>query len=163
MKTISIIVAIADNLAIGKDNQLLWHIPNDLRHFKQTTTGHTIVMGSKTFHSMPFKPLPNRRSVVLTHQDAENFPGCEVAHSVDEAVALMEEGKENFVIGGGTIYEQFLPLTDKIYLTIVHQSFDAEVFFPEINWEEWQEESRNRVDDDPATPFSYSFVTLIRK
>ncbi|MDY0343461.1 MAG: dihydrofolate reductase [Lentimicrobium sp.] len=163
MKTISIIVAIADNLAIGKDNQLLWHIPNDLRHFKKTTTGHTIIMGSKTFNSMPFKPLPNRRSVVITRQENGDFPKSEVAHSIDEAIALMEEDRENFVIGGGSIYEQFLPLADKLYLTIVHQSFDAGVFFPEINWDEWHEESRTRVDDDPATSFSYSFVTLTRK
>ncbi|MDY0101926.1 MAG: dihydrofolate reductase [Lentimicrobium sp.] len=163
MKNISIIVAIAENNAIGKDNQLLWHIPNDLRHFKKTTTGHTIVMGSKTFNSMPFKPLPNRRSVVLTHQKEGNFAGCEVAHSVDEAIALMEEDRENFVIGGGSIYEQFLPFANKIYLTIVHQSFDAQVFFPDLDREEWKEETRTRVDDDPATSFSYSFITLIRK
>lgn len=163
MKNISIIVAMAENNAIGKDNQLLWHIPNDLRHFKKTTTGHTIVMGSKTFNSMPYKPLPNRRSVVLTHQDGGNFPGCEVAHSVDEAIALMEEDRENFVIGGGSIFEQFLPFTHKIYLTIVHQAFEAEVFFPEINQEDWIEERCTRVENDPETPFSYSFITLIRK
>ena len=163
MKIISIIVAIAENNAIGKDNELLWYIPNDLKHFKKTTTGHTIVMGSKTFNSMPFKPLPNRRSVVLTRQQDGDFPKSEVAHSIDEAIALMEDDTENFVIGGGSIYEQFLPLVQKMYLTIVHQPFDAEVFFPEINAEEWIEESRTRVDDDPANDFSYSFVTLIRK
>ncbi|HAH59422.1 MAG TPA: dihydrofolate reductase [Bacteroidales bacterium] len=163
MKFISIIVAMAENNAIGKDNQLLWHIPNDLRHFKKTTTGHTIVMGSKTFNSMPFKPLPNRRSVVLTRQQGADFPKSEVAHSIHEAISLMEDNRENFIIGGGNIYEQFLPLADKIYLTIVHQSFDAGVFFPEINWDEWMEESRTRVDNDPDVQFSYSFVTLLRK
>lgn len=163
MKSISIIVAIAENNAIGKDNQLLWHISKDLRHFKKITTGHTIVMGSKTYNSMPFKPLPNRRSVVITHQEAGNFPGGEVAHSINEAIALMEEGRENFVIGGGSIYEQFMPLAQKMYLTIVHKPFEAEVFFPEINIEEWIEESRTLVDDDPTNDFSYSFVTLIRK
>ncbi len=163
MKSISIIVAIAENNAIGKDNQLLWHISKDLRNFKKITTGHTIVMGSKTYDSMPFKPLPNRRSVVITRQEAGNFPGGEVAHSIEEAIALMEEGRENFVIGGGSIYEQFLPLAQRMYVTIVHKPFDAEVFFPEFNSEEWIEESRTHVDDDPTNDFSYSFVTLIRK
>lgn len=163
MKIISIIVAMAENNAIGKDNQLLWHIPNDLRHFKKTTTGHTIVMGSKTFNSMPFKPLPNRRSVVITRQQNGNFPKSEVAHSIEEAISLMDDNRENFVIGGGSIYEQFMPLAQKMYLTIVHKPFDAEVFFPEINWDEWMEESRTRADDDPDVQFSYSFVTLLRK
>ncbi|KAF5029714.1 Dihydrofolate reductase [anaerobic digester metagenome] len=153
----------AENFAIGKNNQLLWHIPADLRHFKKTTTGHTIVMGSKTFDSMPFKPLPNRRSVVITRQKYGDFPKSEVAHSIEEAITLMDDNKENFIIGGGSIYEQFLSLAQKMYLTIIHQPFEATVYFPKYDPGEWKEISRTRVNDDPNVEFSYSFVILERK
>jgi len=104
MKEISIIVAIADNNAIGKDNQLLWHLSEDLRRFKRLTTGHTVVMGKKTFESLPFRPLKNRRNIVLSDARGEEINGCEMAYSIEEAMDMMDEGKENFIIGGGSVY-----------------------------------------------------------
>ena len=111
MKNISIIVAIAQNNAIGKDNKLLWHIPEDLKRFKRLTTGRTIVMGKRTFESLPTHPLPNRRSIVITDIAGEIIPGCVMAYSIDEAIDLMDEQEENFIIGGGSVYSQFLPIT----------------------------------------------------
>src|SRR5665811_604053 len=116
MKPISIIVAIAQNNAIGKDNQLLWHIPADLKRFKKLTTGHTIVMGKRTFYSLPIRPLPNRRSIVITDIPGEEIEGCTMAYSIEEAVEKMEDEKENFIIGGGSVYHQFLPLAQQLYL-----------------------------------------------
>lgn len=163
MKPISIIVAIADNLAIGKDNQLLWHIPADLKRFKALTTGHTIVMGKRTFYSLPLRPLPNRRSIVITDLPGEQIPGCDMAYSIEEAVALMDDDKENFIIGGGMVYRQFMPLADKLYLTIVHKDFDADTFYPAIDFEEWTEIQREDISDDGNLGFDYSYVTCERR
>lgn len=163
MKPISIIVAIADNLAIGKDNQLLWHIPADLKRFKELTTGHTIVMGKRTFYSLPMRPLPNRRSIVITDVPGEQIPGCDMAYSIEEAVALMDVDKENFIIGGGMVYRQFMPLADKLYLTFVHKEFDADTFYPAIDFEEWTEIQREDICDDGSLGFDYSYVTCERR
>lgn len=163
MKPISIIVAIADNLAIGKDNQLLWHIPADLKRFKALTTGHTIVMGKRTFYSLPLRPLPNRRSIVITDVPGEQIPGCDMAYSIDEAVALMDDDKENFIIGGGMVYRQFMPLADKLYLTFVHKDFDADTFYPTIDFDEWTEIQREDISDDGNLGFDYSYVTCERR
>ncbi len=110
MKPISIIVAIASNYAIGKDNDLLWHISDDLKRFKRITSGHTVVMGKNTFYSLPFRPLPKRRNIVLTDVPGEKIEGCEMAYSIDHAIELMDENSENFIMGGGSIYRQFMPL-----------------------------------------------------
>ncbi len=158
--TISIIVAIASNNAIGKDNQLLWHLPGDLKRFKQLTTGHTIVMGKRTFESLPLRPLPNRRSIVITDNPNEQIKGCEMAYSIEDAIGKMDVGKENFVIGGGMIYRQFLPIADKLYLTIVKCDYDADTFFPEINYEEYDIIDHEDHTDDEL-PFYY--ITLSRK
>ncbi|MBW6489598.1 MAG: dihydrofolate reductase [Lentimicrobium sp.] len=163
MKTISIIVAIADNLAIGKDNQLLWHIPEDLKRFKALTTGHTIVMGKRTFESLPIRPLPNRRSVVITDVPGEEIPGCVMAYSIEDAIARMDECSENFIIGGGMIYRQFMPLAHKLYLTLVHKVFDADTFYPEIDYNEWQEVDRIDVESKDTLGFDYSYITFRRK
>jgi dihydrofolate reductase len=157
---ISIIVAIAQNNAIGKENQLLWHISEDLKRFKILTTGHTIVMGKRTFESLPIRPLPNRRSVVITDIPGEKIEGCVMAYSIDEAVELMEKGKENFIIGGGSVYRQFLPLADKLYLTLVNKDFEADTFFPEIDYSEWIEDVR---ENGPETDHPYTFLDLRRK
>src|SRR6201996_8027739 len=127
---VSAIVAIAENQAIGKNNQLLWHMPNDLKHFKDVTSGRTIIMGRKTFDSVG-KPLPKRRNIVVTRQDI-TIPGCEVVKSVEDALALCEGEDEVFIGGGAEIYRQAMPLTNRIDLTIIHKSFDADTFFPEI-------------------------------
>ncbi len=163
MKPISIIVAIADNLAIGKDNQLLWHIPADLKRFKALTTGHTIVMGKRTFYSLPLRPLPNRRSIVITDVPGEQIRGCDMAYSIEEAVALMDDDKENFIIGGGMVYRQFMPLADKLYLTFVHKDFDADTFYPAIDFEEWTEIQREDISDDGNLGFDYSYITCERR
>ena len=163
MKKISIIVAIAQNNAIGKDNQLLWHIPQDLKRFKALTTGHTIVMGKRTFESLPVRPLPNRRSVVITDIKGEKIDGCEMAYSISEAIDLMEDGRENFVIGGGMVYKQFMPLAHKLYLTIVHKDFEADTFYPEIDFTEWIEIDRQDITASAELGFDYSYITYERK
>lgn len=163
MKTISIIVAIASNHAIGKDNQLLWHIPDDLKRFKALTTGHTIVMGKRTFESLPIRPLPNRRSIVITDIPGETISGCEMAYSIDEAISKMEEGAENFIIGGGMVYRQFMPLAHRLYLTVVHKDFEADTFYPEIDYSEWVETSKETIDASESLGFSYSYIIFNRK
>ena len=156
-KQLSIIVAIADNNAIGKDNQLLWHLSEDLKRFKQLTTHHTIVMGKKTFESLPIRPLPNRRSVVITDIVDEKIDGCVMAYSIEEAIQLCEEDKENFIIGGGSIYRQFMPIADKLYLTKVHKDFEADTFYPDIDFSDWEiiEKQENLQDEKSGLLYSY--------
>ena len=157
MKPISIIVAIADNLAIGKDNSLLWHIPEDLKRFKKLTTGHTIVMGKRTFESLPLRPLPNRRSVVITDVPDEEIPGCTMAYSIDDAIEKMDAERENFIIGGGMVYKQFMPLADRLYITHVHAKAPADVYFPVIDRRRWRiiEEYKSVSEDSGMIPYTY--------
>jgi dihydrofolate reductase len=157
---ISIIVAIASNNAIGKDNQLLWHIPEDLKRFKKLTTGHTIVMGKRTFESLPIRPLPNRRSVVITDIPGEQIEGCVMAYSIEDAIEKMEPGAENFIIGGGSVYRQFLPLAHRLYLTLVQKDFDADTFFPEIDFEEWETEYQEMGISNELT---FKYLNLKRR
>ena len=161
-KNISIIVAIAENFAIGKNNDLLFHLPNDLKHFKQITSGHTIIMGRNTLLSLPKWPLPNRRHIIITDKRDDIFPGCETVFSIEEAIKKVKNEKEAFVIGGGMIYRQFFPVAGKLYLTLVHKPFDADVFFPEINYSEWNENSCEDFDDE-KNDFKYSYLNLERK
>jgi len=158
---ITIVVAMAENNAIGKNNQLLWHLPADLRHFKQVTSGRSIIMGRKTFDSVG-KPLPNRRNIVVTRQDIK-IEGCEVVKSVDEGLALCAGEDEVFIGGGAEIYKLAMDKTDRIYLTIVHQSFDADTFFPEIDYHEWKETTREDHQPDEKNKLPYSFITLERR
>lgn len=161
-KNISIIVAIAENFAIGKNNDLLFHLPNDLKRFKQITSGNTIIMGRNTLLSLPKWPLPNRRHIVITDKKDDVFEGCEVVFSIDEALEKVKNEPEAFVIGGGMIYRQFYPLAGKLYLTLVHKPFDADVYFPEINYNEWTETSREDFTDEKNN-FDYSYLNLERK
>lgn len=158
---ISIIVAIGENYAIGKNNQLLWHMPNDLKHFKETTSGRTVIMGRKTFDSVG-KPLPRRRNIVVTRQDIE-IPGCEVVKSIDQALALCATDEEVFIVGGAEIYRQAMDKTDRIYLTIIHKDFDADTFFPEIDYGRWTESSRENFEPDEKNRHPYSFIQLDRR
>lgn len=158
--TVIIVVAIAENYAIGKNNQLLWHMPADLKHFKQITSGHTVIMGRKTYDSVG-KPLPNRRNIIITRQDI-TIPGCEVVKSVDEALELCLSEEEVFIVGGAEIYKLAMDKTDRIYLTIIHHSFDADSFFPEIDYLEWKEVSKEDYPADEKHKYSYSFITLER-
>ncbi|AHW59135.1 dihydrofolate reductase [Draconibacterium orientale] len=157
----SIIVAIAENFAIGKNNDLLFHLPNDLKRFKEITSGHTIIMGRNTLLSLPKWPLPNRRHIVITDKPDDVFPGCETVFSIDEAIEKVKDEKEAFIIGGGMIYKQFFPVAGKLYLTLVHQPFEADTFFPEVNYAEWNEVKREDLYDE-KNDFNYSYLDLKR-
>jgi Dihydrofolate reductase len=161
-KNISIIVAIAQNFAIGKNNDLLFHLPNDLKRFKEITTGHPVIMGRNTLLSLPKGALPNRRNIVITDNPEEKFDRCEMVFSINEAIQAVENEDEAFIIGGGMIYRQFYPHAGKLYLTLVHQDFDADVYFPEINYDEWKENFRED-HFDAANNFDYSYLNLERK
>lgn len=163
MKKISIIVAIAKNNAIGKNNELLWHLSEDLKRFKKLTTGHTIVMGKKTFESLPTRPLPNRRSIVISDISGEKIDGCEMAYSIEEAIEKCDPDNENFIIGGGSIYRQFLPFAQKLYITHVFKDFEADVFFPEINYNNWELLSREDFQPTDKIDFAYAFTIYSKK
>ena len=157
-KNISIIVAVAQNNAIGKDNKLLWHISEDLKRFKRLTSGNTVVMGKNTFYSLPVRPLPNRTNIVITDVPGETIEGCVMAYSIDEAVAKCHDTNENFIIGGGSVYRQFLPIANKLYLTKVNKDFEADCFFPEINVENWKLISKEDCEQDGQNDFTYSYL-----
>lgn len=159
---LSIVVAIAENNAIGKDNQLLWHLPADLKHFKDITSGHTIIMGRKTYDSIG-RPLPNRRNIVITRNRELDLPGTEVTNSLDEALQLCAAEEEVFIIGGAELYKHALEATDRIYLTRVHHSYDADTFFPEIAHGTWKETSIENHQPDEKNGLAYTFSTLERK
>ena len=162
---VSLIVAVAENGVIGKDNDLIWHLPNDMRFFKETTTGHHVIMGRKNFESIPhkFRPLPNRTNIVITKQSDYKAEGCIVVNSVEEALKVAKSNGDNevFIIGGGQIYRIALEknLVDKIYLTKVYHSFDGDTFFPELS-NKWREESKiiNKADEKHA--YDFDFITL---
>ncbi len=162
-RKITIIAAIAENGVIGGNNELLWHISADLKRFKKLTTGHTVVMGSRTFQSLPVRPLPQRTNIVMTRNQDQTAESWVVVHSVEEALEKMNPEGENFIIGGGNIYTEFLPLAQKLYVTRVHQSFTGDTFFPEISSDEWELVENLLVDNDPQNEFSYSFETYLRK
>ena len=160
---LSIIVAIAKNYAIGKDNKLLWHLPEDLKRFKELTTGHTIIMGSRTFDSLG-RVLPNRKHVVLTDREETcDNNQVEFIYSMDDIKKYEEDEEENFVIGGASMYKQLMPHCNKMYVTEIDKEFDGDVYFPEINKEEWQEVSREKGLTDEKNPYTYDYVTYIRK
>lgn len=161
--SISFIVAIAQNNAIGCENKLLWHIPNDLKRFKKLTLGHTVIMGRSTYDSLPLKPLPGRKNIVMTRDMQKEFHGCITTHSVEETIQMLEADKEHFVIGGAQIYEAFMPHVDKLILTIVHKDFVADTYFPIIDFSEWQEVYREDVVDTCNLGFDYSFIDYIKK
>ena len=160
MKT-SIIVAIAQNNAIGKDNQLLWHLPADLKYFRQLTTNHHIVMGRKTYESIG-KPLPNRTTVIITRDVNYSAEGCLVVHSLAEAIQVCKANQETeaFIIGGGEIYTQSIDMADVIYLTEVKAMVDADVFFPRIDYSKFKETFREAHHKDEKHAFDFDFVTL---
>jgi dihydrofolate reductase len=161
-KKISIIVAVAENNAIGKDNKLLWHISEDLKRFKQITSGNTVVMGKNTFYSLPVRPLPKRTNIVITDIPGEIIEGCAMAYSINEAIQLCHDTNENFIIGGASIYRQFLPLADKLYITAVHKPFEADCFFPEIATTEWKLISKEDCNSDTQNDFTYSYLVYER-
>jgi len=162
-KNISIIVAIAENFAIGKNNDLLFHLPNDLKRFKEITTGKPVIMGRNTLLSLPNgRPLKNRRNIVISDVPGELFEGCEMTSTIEGAVELVKNEEEAFIIGGGMVYRQFYPQAGKLYLTVVHKPFEADVYFPEIQYDEWVETFREDLFDEKNN-FNYSYINLNRK
>ena len=159
---VTIVVAIGENNAIGKNNELLWYLPKDLRHFKTITKGHTVIMGRKTFESVG-KPLPNRRNIIITRNTDLAIEGTEVVHTLEDALELCKQGEEVFVIGGAEIYKIAMPHTDKIYLTVVHENFEADAFFPEIDHNLWLETASEKHLPDDKNNLSFTFSTLERK
>lgn len=160
---ISLIAAVAANNAIGKQQELLCHLPNDLKRFKAITLGHTIVMGRRTFESLPKGALPGRINVVVTQQADAQWDNTTVVHSIDEAFAGADD-KELFVIGGATLYRQTLDCADRLYLTHIHHAFDdADAYFPAVNYDEWREIEREEHVADERHPYDYTFVTYERK
>lgn len=157
---ISLIVAMDNNRLIGKENDLPWRLPADLQYFKQTTMGHTIVMGRKTFESIG-KPLPNRRNVILTGNKDYHHEGVKVIHSVDDLMSLEEES-ELFVIGGATVYEQTMNVATRLYVTHIEEAFEGDTYFPEINSSVWKEVSKKQGIKDEKNPYVYYFTVYER-
>ena len=157
-----IIVVIAHHNAIGKDNRLLCYMPEDLKHFKEITLGHTVIMGRNTFFSLPKGALPNRRNIVLS-PDEEAFKGCETAHSIEEALAICAHDEKVFFIGGAMIYQQSFPIADKLYLTKIHADFDADTFFPEIDYDKWEKTFSETHESKNSMSYPFSFENYTRK
>lgn len=162
MKNLSMIAAVGQNMELGYKNQLLCHLPVDLKHFKTITSGHTVIMGDRTWESLPKKPLPNRRNIVVTLDDV-SFPDCETVHSIDAALELVKDEDEAFIMGGATMYKLFLPHADKLYLTRIVSGFTADVFFPTVEENEWSIVENTFVSKDEKNEFDLYFQTLIRK
>lgn len=160
----TIIAAIAENNEIGKDNDLIWHLPEDLKRFKKLTTGHYILMGRNTFESIG-KPLPNRTSVIITRDKNYFKEGCKIAHSLEEAIEISSKEDEVFIIGGAQIYKYALEnnLADVLEITLVHDQFEADTFFPKIDLTIWQEIKNEFHKADEKNKFDYSFIRYEKK
>lgn len=159
---IIMIAAASENNALGKNNELVWHLPNDFKRFKSLTSGHHIIMGRKTFESFP-KPLPNRTHIVITRQENYNPEGCIVVNSMEKALEKCPSNEAIFIIGGGEIYNLGLAFSDKIELTRVHHTFEADAFFPEIDPRDWELVNSEFQSKDDKHLFDYSYQTYVRK
>lgn len=161
---LSTIVAIANNNVIGKDNKLIWHLPEDLKRFKQITTGKNIIMGRKTFESLG-RVLPNRKHVILCNDMEMNVEdeNVEILEDISMLDKYIQDTEEHFIIGGATIYKLLMPKANKIYLTLIHEKFDGDVYFPEISDEEWKIVDRTAGITDEKNPYNYEFITYVRK
>lgn len=155
---IKIIVAMSKNRVIGMDNSLIWNLPNDMKNFKKLTTGHAVVMGRKTYQSIG-KPLPHRRNIIITRDPDFEAEGCEVVNSLEEALLLCFSNC--FIIGGGEIYKQALPIADEIYLTLIDEDFEGDTYFSEIN-DDWFESERQDFEPDEKNKYKYSFIKYER-
>ena len=163
MKSIHAIVAVDENWAIGRQGELLCHLPADMRHFKEVTMGHSIVMGRKTFESFPRRPLPGRQNIVITRDSRWQSDGVTVAHSLDEAFAAAQTDTV-FIIGGAQIYELALPRVEVLHLTLIHARWaSADAFFPMLDMNEWQEVSRQHHESDHRNAYEFDFITLKRR
>ncbi len=159
---LSLIVARSENRVIGRNNALLWHLPDDLKHFKRTTRGHHVIMGRKTFESQG-RPLPHRTNVVITRDPAYQAKGCKVVHSLEEALQLARDDDEPFVIGGEQIYRMALPRVERIYLTLVHTELEGDTFFPEIDKNQWQEVERRYHPPDQEHRYDFTVLVFDRR
>lgn len=161
--SISLIVAVANNQVIGKNNKLPWYLPADLKYFKSVTMGHHMIMGRKTFESIGGgKPLPGRTTVIVTRQMGYKAEGCVVVHSLEEAINVAKNDVELFIIGGAEIFKQGLQMADKLYLTKIHQDFEGDTFFPSINLHEWKMIGCEEHEPDEKNKYPYSFLVYKR-
>ena len=159
---ITLIAAVAQNSALGKDNQLLWHLPDDFKRFKSLTTGHHIIMGRKTFESFP-KPLPNRTHIIISRQKNYQPADCIVVNSLEKAISDCPKNEEIFIIGGGEIYKQAFVIADKLDITKVHHSFEADTFFPEIDLDNWKLTSEEFHPKDEKHQYDFAFETYLKR
>lgn len=159
---ITIIAAIANNSALGMNNKLIWHLPEDLKRFKRVTNGHHIIMGRKTFESLG-KPLPNRTTIIITRDRNYKADNCLIASSLEDALEKAQDDKDPYILGGSEIYNLAMPIADKLDLTLVHHVFEADAFFPEIDTSIWKEISRKDFKADDMNKYDYSFVTFERR
>ena len=159
---LTIIAAVSTNNVIGFNNKLIWNIPNDLKRFKELTLGHSVIMGRKTFESLP-NPLPKRRNIIITKNKDYSRDGIEVTSNIEDAIDLCKGDSQPFIIGGGEIYSQTIEIVDKIELTRVYKDYQGDAFFPDIPRDKFEltNELVNYLDDDSST--KYSFLTYIRK
>jgi dihydrofolate reductase len=160
---LTLIAAASENNALGKDNDLVWHLPDDFKRFKALTSGHYIVMGRKTFESFP-KPLPNRTHIIITRQKDYKVPeGCIVVNSLSKAIEISPENEEVFIIGGGEIYKQSIEIADKIELTRVHTTVEADVFFPEIDETIWEVIQSEHHPKDEKHQHNFTYLTFVKR
>ncbi|SFI01254.1 MULTISPECIES: dihydrofolate reductase [unclassified Bacillus (in: firmicutes)] len=160
---ISLLVAMDKNRLIGKDNQLPWHLPADLAYFKKVTMGHPIIMGRKTFESIG-RPLPGRTNIILTRNQNYEMEGCKVIHSIDDVKKMDEQmNEELFVIGGAEIFKEVLPFANRLYITQIEEVFEGDTFFPEINYNEWEEVSATQGVTDEKNPYTYAYHVYDRR
>jgi dihydrofolate reductase len=160
---LSMIVAVSENGVIGKNNDLLWHLPDDLKHFKRTTRGHHVIMGRKTFESQGSRPLPKRTNIIITRSPHYHAEGCIVVHSLEEALAQVKDDEEPFIIGGEKIYRMAFPRVNRIYLTRVHATLEGDTYFPEPDMNEWREVDRYYHEKDEKHAHPFSVITLERQ
>jgi len=158
---ISFIVAMSKNRVIGKDNKLPWDLPADMKHFKDLTMGKPVIMGRKTYESIG-RPLPDRTNIIITRDKDYKAEGCIVTSSVEGALDAAGDQEEIMVIGGSQIYKEFLPIANKIYLTIIDEEFEGDAFFPEYNEDEWKIIEKEEHEADKENKFKYTFLTLQR-
>jgi dihydrofolate reductase len=160
---ITIIVAVSENNGIGFENRLLVHLPGDLGRFKKITMGHCLIMGKKTWESLPVKPLAGRTNIVITDNELDCFDCALTARSIGEALSLCEPDREIFIIGGGSVYRQFMPLADRLLVTHIHKYFEADTFFPEISDREWYLSEKEDHTIDGEEPLRFTYTTYLRK
>ena len=165
---LALVVAQSENRVIGRNNNLPWHLPEDLKYFKSVTMGKAIIMGRKTFESIG-RPLPGRTNIVVTRNQEYRFKGVDIVHDLQEAIdkvkslSLINGWDEAMIIGGSQLYEQALPLADRLYLTQVHHQVDGDAYFPAINEQDWEKVDSKSFESDDANPYNYSFIVLNRK